>query len=65
MDEGNGWEGGGGGEAWWRWWDLVVVVGFVGGVRGLVVGRLLVEGGESEGRAEFGLTRVVPMLFIL
>lgn len=43
----------------------MAVVGLVGGVRGMVGGRLLVEGGESEGRAEFGLTRVVPMLFIL
>lgn len=56
---------GGGGGTWWRWWDLVAEVGLVGGVRGMVGGRLLVEGGESEGGVELGLTRVLPMLFIL
>lgn len=69
MDEGNGWEGGGGGgggEAWWRWWDLVAGLRrLVGGARGMVGGRLLVEKEESEGQAELGLTRVLPMLFIL
>lgn len=65
MDEGNGWEGGGGVEASWRWWDLVAVVGLIGGVRGMVGGRLMVEREESEGRAKLGLTKVLPMLFIL